>query len=71
METSFRLAPHHNSTLLQQIPIDIRASDATVGCKANPHKLAEPTRIVVPLGLRIAECLKNRIGLENLALEKT
>lgn len=70
MKAPLRLTPNHNPTLLQQIPIDIRARDAPVRRETDPHELSEPTRIIIPLRLRVAERFKNGIRLENLSFEK-
>jgi hypothetical protein len=70
MKTPLRLTSNNNPALLQQIPIDIGSCNAPIGRKANPHKLSEPTRVIIPLRLRIPKCLEDGIGLENLALKK-
>jgi hypothetical protein len=68
MEAPFRGSANDNSALLEKVPVNVRACDAPVWSKANAHKLAEPTRVVVSLRLRVAERLENGIGLKNLAL---
>jgi hypothetical protein len=71
MEAALRLAPKHDPALLEQIPVDIRASNAPVRRECDPDKLAEPTRVVVALRLRVPKRFQDWIGLEDLALEKT
>jgi hypothetical protein len=55
MEAPFCRCANDNSALLEQVPIDVCAGDAPIGGKADAHELAEPTRIVIPLCLRVAE----------------
>jgi hypothetical protein len=70
MEAPFRLTANDHPTLLQQIPIDVGAGDAAVRGKSNADKLAESTRVVVPLRLGVPERFQDRVGLEDLSLEK-
>ena len=70
METPLGFAPHNHSTLLQQIPVNVRPCDAPIRGKADADKLSEPTGVVVPLRLRISKRLKNRVRLQNLALQQ-
>ena len=70
METPFRFASDNHPTLLKKIPVNVRTSDATVWREADTDELSETTRIVIPLCLRVTECLKDRIGLQDLPLEK-
>ena len=69
MEASFRRSADDDSALLKKVPVNVGAGNAPVWSKANAHELAEPTRVVVSLCLRIAKCLKNRVGLEYLTLQ--
>jgi len=71
VEIAFRFTPHHNSTLLKQIPVDIRASNASIGREADANELPKSTGVVVSLGLSIAESFQDWVGLENLAFQKT
>jgi hypothetical protein len=64
------LGPHDDSALLEEVPINIRTGDASIGCKANPYKLAETTRVVILGGLGITEGFKDRIRLKDLLLEQ-
>jgi len=68
METSFRRSANDDSALLKKVPVNVCARDAPVWGKANAHELAEPTRVVVSLRLRVAERFENGVGLKNLAL---
>lgn len=68
MEASFRRGANDDSTLLKKVPVDVCACDAPVRGKANAHELAESTRVVVSLCLRVSKRLEDRIGLKNLAL---
>jgi len=68
METSFRGSANDNPALFKKVPVNVRAGDASVWGKANAHELAEPTRVVVSLRLRVAERFENGVGLKNLAL---
>ena len=70
METTFRFTSHNHSALFKQIPVYVGAGDAAIGREADSNELSKPTGIVISLGLRIAESLKNRVGLENLSFEE-
>jgi hypothetical protein len=71
MEASFRRSTNDDSALLKKVPINVCARNAPVWGKANAHKLAKSTRIVVSLCLGVAKRLKNRVGLKDLTLEET
>lgn len=71
METTFRFASHDHSALLQQVPVNVRTSNAAVGREADADELAKPTGVVVPLSLSISKGLEDRIRLEDLSLEET
>ena len=71
MEASFRRSTNDDSALLKEVPINVCACDAPVWGKANAHKLAKSTRIVVSLCLGVAKRLENRVGLKDLALKET
>lgn len=64
------LAPRSHPTLLQQIPIDVRAGDAPITRERDADELAETGRVVVALSLRVTERFEDRIRLEDLAFEK-
>jgi hypothetical protein len=70
VKVALRSTANYYSALLQQIPVNVRPRYTSVERKTNPDKLPESTRVVVPLSLRITECLKDRICLENLSLEQ-
>jgi hypothetical protein len=70
MEASFSFTPNNDTTFLQKVPVDIRASYTSVKRKTDSDELAKATRVVVPLSLRVSKCLKNRVCLEYLALQK-
>jgi len=55
VEIALGFAPYHNSTLLKQIPVDIRASNTPIRREADANELPKTTGVVVPLGLGIAE----------------
>lgn len=70
MEIPLHLGPNNDSALLKEVPINVRASNASIGCKADPYKLAEPTGVVIPGGLSITKGLEDRIRLKDLLLEE-
>lgn len=70
MEISLRFAPHYNSTLLQEIPINVCTSNAAVWSKGNTDKLSKTTGVIVTLRLSISESLQNRVGLQDLAFKE-
>jgi hypothetical protein len=55
MEIALSFAPHYDSTLFKQIPVDIRAGNASIEREADADEFSESTGVVVPLGLGIAE----------------
>ena len=63
MKVTLGLAPHNDPTLLEQIPIDVCSGYAPVWSEAYPDELAEPTRVVVSLRLRISESFEDRVRL--------
>ena len=69
MEASLGLTSHDHSALLQKVPVNVGAGNAAVGREADPNELSKPTGVVVPLRLRVAEGLKDRVRLKNLPLE--
>jgi hypothetical protein len=56
VEIAFGFAPHYDSTLLKQIPVDICTSNASIGREADANELSKPTRIVVSLRLSVTKC---------------
>ena len=70
MKISLHLGPHDDSALLEEVPVNVRTGNASIGCKANPYKLAEPTGVVIPGGLGITKGFKDRIRLKDLLLEQ-
>ena len=71
MEIALSFAPHHNSTLLKQVPVDIRTGNASVRREANANELSESAGVVVSLSLGIAERFQDWICLKNLTFQKT
>ena len=69
MKAPLRLAPPNNPTLLEQIPVDVRARDRAVRRERDADELAEARRVVVALRLGIAECFEDGVRLEDLAFE--
>ena len=55
MEAPLCLIAVDNATLLQEVPVNVRACNAPIGGKHNADELAKPTGIVVPLCLGITE----------------
>lgn len=60
-----------DSAFLEQIPIDVCASDRAISRKAYANKLAKTTRVIVALSLRVAKGFNDRVSLQYLALEQT
>ena len=56
----------HHAAALQQVRADARAADAPRHVKVDLHKLAEARGVVVAHGLRVAERLQQRVGLQHL-----
>ena len=54
------LADH--AGLLQQVVVDVAPDGVALEVEVDVHVLPEPGRVVVPVGLSIAECLENIIG---------
>lgn len=71
VETTLSLTTYDHPTLLQQIPVNVRTSNAAVRGETDLDKLSETTRVVIPLCLSITEGFKDRIGLENLIFDYT
>jgi hypothetical protein len=71
VEAPFAFRPSCDPTFLQQVPVDVRTRYRSSGRKEDPDKLAESTRVVVPHGLCISECLKDGVGLQDLPFEQT
>ena len=70
MEAALSFTANDHPALLEKVPIDVSTRYTTVWRKADADELSETTRIVIPLCLRVTECLKDRIGLQDLPLEK-
>lgn len=70
METSFGFAPHNNSALLEQIPVDVRSCNAAIRCETDSNKLSKSAGVIVALGLCIAKRFKDRVSLEYLSLQQ-
>jgi len=71
VEIALSFTPHHDSTLLKQVPVDIRTGNASVRREANANELSESTGVVVSLRLGIAESFQDRVRLKDLAFQKT
>lgn len=70
MKVPLHFGPHDDSALLEEVPVDIRAGNASIGYKANPYELAEPTGVVILGGLGITKGFEDRIRLKDLLLEE-
>ena len=70
MEIAFCGAPHNHSTLLQQVPVNVGSGYAAIGRETDADEFAETTRVVVSLGLCVAKGLEDRVGLNDLPLQK-
>jgi hypothetical protein len=51
----------YDSRLLQQIPIDVCASDLTGAGEFDPNELAKTGRVVIPNRLRVSEGFEDRV----------
>ena len=71
MKVPLRLASHHHSALLQEIPVDIRTRDTAIRGERYADELPKPTGVVIPLRLCVAKRLEDRVSLQNLALKQT
>ena len=70
MKIPLYLGPHDDSALLEEVPINICTGNASIGCKANPYKLAEATGVVIPGSLGIPKGFEDRIRLKDLLFEQ-
>lgn len=55
MKIALSFTPHHNSTLLKQIPVDIRAGNTSIRREADADEFSESAGVVISLGLGIAK----------------
>ena len=70
VEIALSFAPNNNSTLLKEVPVDIRTGDTSVRREADADELSESARVVVSLSLGIAKRFQDWICLKNLAFQK-
>ena len=62
MEVSLSLLLLDHPRLLQEVVVDVTSNGVALEVEVDVHVLPEPGRVVVPVGLSIAECLENIIG---------
>ena len=70
MVVSLVLALRDDSGSLQQVVGDVAAHHAALGVEVDLDELAEPRRVVVASRLSVSERLQDRVGVENLGLQR-
>ena len=62
MEVPLALLLLDDPRLLQEVVVDVTTDRVAFEVEVDVHVLSEAGRVVVPVGLSIAECLENIIG---------
>ena len=64
MEVSLSLLLLDHPGFLQEIVVDVTTDGVALEVEVDVHVLSKPRGVVIPIGLGVAECFQNVIGLE-------